>query len=355
METKQKTLAECKEIIVKNLLEWGWSLHVSKDNGECGEYSKLSNEQAKDIADAIIFDFEHKKSTAELYTGQTKQSDNFCPAGLPENDLVEKIVSIMYAHKTDESDEGVWISSEDFYKVAGYISTALKQPKQLERTHCDENPVEFMRGKINEYFHDWRKSHTDSTIIEIDGLTLGEITFKAEQDTKKKFPWIRYKQSNPVSVDDKSDYFFYYFPNHGDEDGKNCWTVCYGNEESDGDEIILTTEDEEDAQDLCRRLNKIISEQPEQPVSFSFLSEEEIKSHIYPAINGLYGTDCEKAFILGADKIQSELRKRVIDPVELLDWIKTFDSLNRQNGEWVIESQLSSRQVINCYIATKTK
>ena len=55
---------------------------------------------------------------------------------------------------------------------------------------------------------------------------------------------------------------FTYFANHGDENGKNCWTICYG--KPDGDEIIIGVENRKsDAIEMCKRLNKIISEKKE--------------------------------------------------------------------------------------------
>lgn len=52
---------------------------------------------------------------------------------------------------------------------------------------------------------------------------------------------------------------FTYFPNHGDEDGRNSLTVCYG--EADGDEIIICCTDKvKDAKESCRRLNKIMKQ-----------------------------------------------------------------------------------------------
>lgn len=54
---------------------------------------------------------------------------------------------------------------------------------------------------------------------------------------------------------------FYWFPNHGDDDGNNAYTVCYGNEEEDtisGENFIVTCEDtQDDADECCKRLNGI--------------------------------------------------------------------------------------------------
>lgn len=52
---------------------------------------------------------------------------------------------------------------------------------------------------------------------------------------------------------------FYFFPNHGDDDGNNSLTIVYGDPTDDIDDIIVGAEDtEEDATEACRRLNNII-------------------------------------------------------------------------------------------------
>ena len=51
-------------------------------------------------------------------------------------------------------------------------------------------------------------------------------------------------------------------PNHGDEQGKKEWSICYG--EPDGDEIIVGAEDrKKEAVEMCKRLNKILHEKKE--------------------------------------------------------------------------------------------
>jgi len=65
---------------------------------------------------------------------------------------------------------------------------------------------------------------------------------------------------------------FYWFENHGDDEGNNAYTICYGNEEEDNENaenFIVGCEDtEEDANEACRRLNSIV-----EPIRAS-LSEE---------------------------------------------------------------------------------
>lgn len=53
---------------------------------------------------------------------------------------------------------------------------------------------------------------------------------------------------------------FYYFQNHGDDDGKNQFTICYG-EPNDIDNIIVGSSDKKSfANESCNRLNKIIKQ-----------------------------------------------------------------------------------------------
>lgn len=51
---------------------------------------------------------------------------------------------------------------------------------------------------------------------------------------------------------------FEYFHNHGDEDGNNSLTICFG-DSSEPDHIIVSCEDtEEDAIEAVKRLNEIL-------------------------------------------------------------------------------------------------
>jgi len=40
----------------------------------------------------------------------------------PDTNLVDEILGILYKNKTDEADEGSWIESKDFHKVAEKIA-----------------------------------------------------------------------------------------------------------------------------------------------------------------------------------------------------------------------------------------
>jgi len=59
---------------------------------------------------------------------------------------------------------------------------------------------------------------------------------------------------------------FEYFHNHGDEEGNNSLTICYG-DSSEPDHIMVTCEDtEEDAIEAVRRLNVILDTYAQQKV-----------------------------------------------------------------------------------------
>jgi hypothetical protein len=45
-----------------------------------------------------------------------------------QEELAEQIAGILYKNKTDEADEGSWIESKDFYKVAVAIVEAMDAP-----------------------------------------------------------------------------------------------------------------------------------------------------------------------------------------------------------------------------------
>lgn len=216
------------------------------------------------------------------------------------------------------------------------------QTKQLEKTHGDENPAEFMRGKINEYFHDWRKSETDSPIIEIDGNTLSEITFKAELETKKKFPWIRYKQSHPVSED-------------VDKAFEDFWNFAYS-------ENDLTTSDPEfDTIDheTCRKIFEagFLANKSQQPASIAFLSDEKIQKFV---VEHRKNGGCTTLACDTANWVQSELRKRVIDPVEFAEWLGK-NRWEYLNGLWYcshpanVDPPETTTKLLQIYLTHKTK
>jgi hypothetical protein len=50
-----------------------------------------------------------------------------------QQELAEQIVGILYKNKTDEADEGSWIESKDFYKVAAAIVEAMGVQQEKEQ------------------------------------------------------------------------------------------------------------------------------------------------------------------------------------------------------------------------------
>jgi hypothetical protein len=50
---------------------------------------------------------------------------------------------------------------------------------------------------------------------------------------------------------------FNYFPNHGDEEGRGCWTICYG-EINDYETIIAAVDKKGQAIYACKELNRIL-------------------------------------------------------------------------------------------------
>lgn len=67
------------------------------------------------------------------------------------------------------------------------------------------------------------------------------------------------KDTQPSKHTPGPENIFYWFPNHGDEDGNNSFTICYGDPTDDLDVIIVGTENsQEDATEACKRLNTIV-------------------------------------------------------------------------------------------------
>ena len=76
---------------------------------------------------------------------------------------------------------------------------------------------------------------------------------------------------------------FNVFPNHGDEDGRNGWTVCYG-EVDDVDHIIIGAEDtKRGAQEMAKRLNGIIK--------IDAADKQEVKEEFHEATKNLVELD----------------------------------------------------------------
>lgn len=49
-------------------------------------------------------------------------------------------------------------------------------------------PIEFLHGRLMNLFHEWRRTKTDKTTVEIDGIALNNIIAKAKIETYSKYP-----------------------------------------------------------------------------------------------------------------------------------------------------------------------
>jgi hypothetical protein len=49
-------------------------------------------------------------------------------------------------------------------------------------------PIEFMHGRLMDLFHEWRKTKTENTTVEITGVELNNIIAKAKLETYAKYP-----------------------------------------------------------------------------------------------------------------------------------------------------------------------
>ncbi len=57
-------------------------------------------------------------------------------------------------------------------------------------------PIEFLHGRMMDLFHEWRKTKTENTNVEINGNDLSKIIAKAKTETYEKY----HKQNlkNPI-------------------------------------------------------------------------------------------------------------------------------------------------------------
>ena len=60
-----------------------------------------------------------------------------------------------------------------------------------ELKNYESSPIEFMHGRLMDEFHAWRKTITDDTIVEIDGIDFNRIIMKAKKDTYENI-WKKY-------------------------------------------------------------------------------------------------------------------------------------------------------------------
>jgi len=49
-------------------------------------------------------------------------------------------------------------------------------------------PIEYLHGRLMDLFHEWRKTKTDNTTVEIDGIAFNNIIAKAKNETYAKYP-----------------------------------------------------------------------------------------------------------------------------------------------------------------------
>jgi hypothetical protein len=49
-------------------------------------------------------------------------------------------------------------------------------------------PIEFLHGRLMNLFHEWRRTKTDNTTVEIDGMAFNNIIAKAKNETYAKYP-----------------------------------------------------------------------------------------------------------------------------------------------------------------------
>lgn len=48
-------------------------------------------------------------------------------------------------------------------------------------------PIEFLHSRLMDLFHEWRKTKTDNTTVEIDGIAFNNIIAKAKTETYAKY------------------------------------------------------------------------------------------------------------------------------------------------------------------------
>jgi hypothetical protein len=51
----------------------------------------------------------------------------------------------------------------------------------------EPSPIEFMHGRLQDEFHKWRKTKTENTTVEIDGMEFNKIVVEAKKATYEKY------------------------------------------------------------------------------------------------------------------------------------------------------------------------
>jgi len=57
-------------------------------------------------------------------------------------------------------------------------------------------PIEFLHGKLQDLFHEWRRTKTENTDVEINGIEFNNLIAKAKALTYEKYP--KQVNSNPI-------------------------------------------------------------------------------------------------------------------------------------------------------------
>jgi hypothetical protein len=60
-------------------------------------------------------------------------------------------------------------------------------------------PIEWMHGRMIDLFHEWRKSKTENTTVEINGSALNNIIAKAKTETYAKYKKLNLDKAIPKS------------------------------------------------------------------------------------------------------------------------------------------------------------
>lgn len=56
-------------------------------------------------------------------------------------------------------------------------------------------PIEFLHGRMMDLFHEWRKTKTENTTVEIDGIAFNNIIAKAKTLTYEKYEKLDLKKA----------------------------------------------------------------------------------------------------------------------------------------------------------------
>ena len=81
-----------------------------------------------------------------------------------------------------------------------FISSNFKiKHVSTEWENVEPAPIEFMHGRLLDLFHEWRKSKTENTTVEIDGIAFNNIIAKAKTETYAKYHKQNLKKTIPKS------------------------------------------------------------------------------------------------------------------------------------------------------------